>query len=83
MLFSLENRPKGNKTHCGVLEFIAEEGMIYMPYWVGSPICCPDRTSLADSCAYPIHMQPAHGGYCSCPARACSNLCSKFSTSSY
>ena len=44
MLFSLENRAKGNKTHCGVLEFIAEEGMIYMPYWVrqgwvpGSPV---------------------------------------------
>ena len=34
MLFSLENRAKGNKTHCGVLEFIAEEGMVYMPYWV-------------------------------------------------
>ena len=34
MLFSLENRANGSKTHCGVLEFIAEEGMIYMPYWV-------------------------------------------------
>ena len=37
MLFSLENRANGNKTHCGVLEFIAEEGCVYMPYWV-----CPN-----------------------------------------
>ena len=34
MLFKLENRSSGKRTHCGVLEFIAEEGMIYMPYWV-------------------------------------------------
>lgn len=36
MLFSLENKANGSKTHCGVLEFIAEEGMIYMPYWVSA-----------------------------------------------
>lgn len=34
MLFKLENRASGKRTHCGVLEFIAEEGMLYMPYWV-------------------------------------------------
>ena len=34
MLFRLENRSSGRRTHCGVLEFIAEEGMMYMPYWV-------------------------------------------------
>ena len=53
MLFSLENRAKGNKTHCGVLEFIAEEGMIYMPYWVWprksarqAPLCLHARLPL-------------------------------------
>ena len=30
----VENRRDGRTTHCGVLEFIADEGMVYMPYWV-------------------------------------------------
>ncbi|KAI3436309.1 hypothetical protein D9Q98_002362 [Chlorella vulgaris] len=34
MLFQVENRRDGRKTHCGVLEFIADEGMVYMPYWM-------------------------------------------------
>ena len=34
MLFRLENRKSARSTHCGVLEFIADEGMMYMPYWV-------------------------------------------------
>ena len=38
MLFELINGAKdGRKTHAGVLEFIAEEGKIYLPYWVSSP----------------------------------------------
>ena len=33
MLFKLtSNRSKS--THCGVLEFVAEEGKIYIPHWV-------------------------------------------------
>ena len=35
MLFELRNDGVERVSHCGVLEFIAEEGMIYMPYWVG------------------------------------------------
>ena len=35
MLFRLENRSSGQATHTGVLEFIADEGMAYVPYWVG------------------------------------------------
>lgn len=43
MLFELTNGAKdGRKTHAGVLEFIAEEGKIYLPYWVGPP----DMTSI-------------------------------------
>lgn len=34
MLFELRNASIDRVSHCGVLEFIAEEGMIYMPYWM-------------------------------------------------
>ncbi|XP_010271461.1 PREDICTED: ubiquitin fusion degradation protein 1 homolog [Nelumbo nucifera] len=34
MLFELCNSATERVSHCGVLEFIAEEGMIYMPYWM-------------------------------------------------
>ena len=34
MLFQLENRRDGRRSHCGVLEFIADEGMVYLPYWM-------------------------------------------------
>ncbi|XP_038972973.1 ubiquitin fusion degradation protein 1 homolog [Phoenix dactylifera] len=34
MLFELHNAATERVSHCGVLEFIAEEGMIYMPYWM-------------------------------------------------
>ena len=35
MLFKLINKSKNRETHCGVLEFVAEEGRCYLPYWVG------------------------------------------------
>ena len=35
MLFKLENSRQRRHTHCGVLEFVAEEGRIYVPHWVG------------------------------------------------
>lgn len=34
MLFKAENRRGGKSTHCGVLEFIADEGFAYLPYWM-------------------------------------------------
>ena len=34
MLFQLQNQNKQRNTHCGVLEFSAEEGKMYMPYWM-------------------------------------------------
>ncbi|KAL8463853.1 hypothetical protein ACS0TY_033704 [Phlomoides rotata] len=34
MLFELRNGATERVSHCGVLEFIAEEGVIYMPYWM-------------------------------------------------
>ena len=34
MLFRLENTDKGTRTHCGVLEFTAEEGTCFIPFWM-------------------------------------------------
>lgn len=34
MLFELCNTQTGTLTHCGVLEFTAEEGNVYIPYWM-------------------------------------------------
>ncbi|KAK9766207.1 ubiquitin fusion degradation protein, variant 2 [Basidiobolus ranarum] len=34
MLFSLENELHNRHTHAGVLEFIAEEGRVYLPHWI-------------------------------------------------
>jgi len=34
MLFQISNPRNGKKTHCGVIEFSAEEGCAYLPYWV-------------------------------------------------
>ncbi len=34
MLFEITNNFIGKKTHCGVLEFSAEEGWCYMPFWM-------------------------------------------------
>jgi len=34
MLFELINGNKGKSTHAGVLEFTAEEGRCYLPYWL-------------------------------------------------
>lgn len=42
MLFELINGRKEKQTHAGVLEFTAEEGKIYLPYWVRSHCVSPD-----------------------------------------
>ena len=34
MLFKLTNQRMATFTHCGVLEFVAEEGRIFVPHWV-------------------------------------------------
>ena len=34
MLFKLNNNRAHRVTHCGVLEFVADEGRVYLPYWV-------------------------------------------------
>lgn len=39
MLFELNNPIASRVTHCGVLEFVADEGLIYLPYWVSTILC--------------------------------------------
>jgi len=34
MLFKITNRKSDQQTHAGVLEFIADEGKIYIPFWM-------------------------------------------------
>jgi len=34
MLFEITNHANGRKLHCGVLEFIANEGNVLMPHWM-------------------------------------------------
>ncbi|KAL8450628.1 hypothetical protein Emed_002500 [Eimeria media] len=34
MHFRISNTAKDRLTHCGVLEFVSEEGTCYMPYWM-------------------------------------------------
>lgn len=35
MLFRISNQVQHDlHTHCGVLEFVAEEGRVYLPQWV-------------------------------------------------
>ncbi|CAH0548697.1 unnamed protein product [Brassicogethes aeneus] len=34
MLFKLVNKKTNRTTHCGVLEFVADEGKVYLPLWM-------------------------------------------------
>lgn len=47
MLFKLTNNKKSRTTHAGVLEFVADEGKIYIPYWVSSDILALKYNSLS------------------------------------
>ncbi|KAL5477342.1 hypothetical protein EMCRGX_G024131 [Ephydatia muelleri] len=39
MLFKMTNKQNGQHTHCGVLEFVADEGLIYVPHWMLNQLC--------------------------------------------
>ena len=47
MLFKLTNKKMKRETHCGVLEFVADEGRIYIPYWVCSHFCYRQDNKMA------------------------------------
>ncbi|EEB09201.1 Cdc48-Ufd1-Npl4 complex component Ufd1 [Schizosaccharomyces japonicus yFS275] len=38
MLFEFQNKQTGQRTHGGVLEFIADEGRVYLPHWMMSTL---------------------------------------------
>jgi ubiquitin fusion degradation protein 1 len=38
MLFQIKHPSTERATHCGVLEFVADEGFIHMPSWVTTKI---------------------------------------------
>lgn len=40
MLFKLTNKNSDRMTHCGVLEFVADEGICYLPHWVSGAVPC-------------------------------------------
>lgn len=46
MQFELRNRRKSAATHAGVLEFIAEEGRIYLPHWMMRTLGCAEGDLL-------------------------------------
>ena len=41
MVFKVTNSSNGLATHCGVLEFTAEEGRAYLPSWVRASVPTP------------------------------------------
>lgn len=59
MMFKVENRRGGRHTHCGVLEFIADEGLAYMPYWVSSSCHLLPASYLSMPC---LHSAIKHPG---------------------
>jgi hypothetical protein len=57
MLFRVENSAHERASHCGVLEFVAEEGRAYLPRWVGFvvPLSCSSLWGHDDQGWGPLH----------------------------
>ena len=49
MLFEISNVKEQRVSHCGVLEFVAEEGIVYMPYWVSAQCPCSPALLASDA----------------------------------
>lgn len=47
MLFSVHNRRSGRNTHCGVLEFVADEGLAHMPHWMMQNLVLAEGDQIA------------------------------------
>ncbi|KAG8236654.1 hypothetical protein J437_LFUL014502 [Ladona fulva] len=55
MLFKLTNKKTNRITHCGVLEFVAEEGLVYIPYWMMQYLLLEEGDNLqVESVALPV-----------------------------
>lgn len=65
MLFRLENPNNGTMTHCGVLEFTAEEGSCYIPFWMMQNLLIEEGgiltvTNVSLPKATFVKLQPQH-----------------------
>lgn len=55
MLFKLSSTKSDRNTHCGVLEFVADEGKIYLPYWMMRNLLCEEGGLLqVESASLPV-----------------------------
>jgi len=46
MLFKLTNTRASRESHCGVLEFVADEGRVYLPYWMMNNLCLEEGSVI-------------------------------------
>ena len=65
MLFRLESPDKGTATHCGVLEFTAEEGSCFIPFWMMQNLLIEEGsvitvTNVSLPKATFVKLQPQH-----------------------
>lgn len=65
MLFRLESSDKGTATHCGVLEFTAEEGSCFIPFWMMQNLLIEEGavisiTNISLPKATFVKLQPQH-----------------------
>jgi hypothetical protein len=68
MLFKLESHDKGTMTHSGVLEFTAEEGSCYIPFWMMENFLIEEGSLLTvTNVSLPkatfVKLQPQHVGF--------------------
>lgn len=65
MLFQLQSSDKGTLTHCGVLEFTAQEGSCFIPFWMMQNLLITEGsvinvTNISLPKATFIKLQPQH-----------------------
>lgn len=65
MLFRLQSSTKGTMTHSGVLEFTAEEGSCYIPFWMMQNLLIEEGTVISvQNISLPkatfVKLQPQH-----------------------
>lgn len=87
MLFELNNEESNTKTHSGVLEFIAEEGRVYIPHWMMSSLkITPGDLLRVSTCDLPlgsfVKIEPQSVDFLdiSDPRAVLENVFRKFST---
>jgi hypothetical protein len=58
MLFEIRNDAIGKRTHCGVMEFSAEEGRCYMPFWMMQNMLVRARRPVEGAACPPSLLTP-------------------------